>query len=296
MIKTSKPAGEQSPPSRSVLYLSYGRGPHVEETIFSLLTAFYHLPPNSGYNYIVYTDDPEAFEGLSVTVHALSREDLDAWMGGSDYIHRRKTMAIIDALQRYGGDIAFVDCDTYFRRSPVRLFDRIGPGRTCLHVLEADLKHSGTQFDDELSMAITSGVFLDKSGNPLVFSADAPMWNSGVIGINAADAVLMDEALALMDQLWRKIRVPHVEQFATGVFFQKTRISDTRDIVFHYWDKRQREPFRRRLPHLLAEHAAAPLATRADRAYRDRPRSSFKYWARVRRRELFRRLGLLRSA
>ena len=259
--------------TNTLLYLCYGAGPHVEETIFSLLTAFSFLPPETpGYRYVVYTDIPKRFIDMGVVIRPLAATELEAWLGGSDYIHRRKTMAIIDALERYPGSLAFIDCDTYFRRSPALLFDRIGPGRSCLHVLEARLLESRTEFDKTLSDAISRIEFFDRAGRPLAISPNAPMWNSGVVGIHSADIDLMREVLDVTDQMWRQVKVHHIEQFLAGYFLARNKLSKCPDIVFHYWPGYMRKPFRKKLPDLLAQDAKLPLAARAKRAYESRPR------------------------
>jgi hypothetical protein len=56
-------------------------------------------------------------------VRAVTNAELDVWIGGSNHNHRRKIMVVIDALQRYGDSVAFVDCDAYFLKAPGSLFD-----------------------------------------------------------------------------------------------------------------------------------------------------------------------------
>ena len=109
------------------MYLAYGKSQYVYEAIFSLLTAAYFEPFDTGrIRYVVYTDQPEAFETLEGVILVPIKTKLGEWLDGSDYIHRCKPMAIIEALETYKGKVAFVDTDTYFKRSPMHIFDRIG--------------------------------------------------------------------------------------------------------------------------------------------------------------------------
>ncbi len=268
---------------RTVLYLCYGNGPEADETIYSLLSAFRLSPPGTPrLRYVVYAEYPERFDGLGVEIRPFAAGELQAWMGGSDYIHRRKTMTILDALDRYPGAVAFVDCDTYFRRPPEALFERIAPGRSCLHVLEAKLLESGTAVDRALSDLVKLEAFVDSAGRPIPISPNAPMWNSGVVGVHSKDVGLMRETLHLIDQMWARLKihdlerehkVHHIEQFATGLMLGKNRLSSCRDVVFHYWPDNLRAPFRRILPDLLAESAGKPLGLRAQGAYARRPQA-----------------------
>lgn len=260
--------------NKTIFYLCYGQGNHIEETIFSLLTAFKFLPPGTGnYRYVVYTDHPEKFSNLGIIVHPLNQSELDDWLGGSEYKHRRKTVAIMDALRRFPGDLAFVDCDTYFRRSPARLFEQIGPGRSCLHVLEAHLLESRTKVDRLLSNLLKKTAFLDREGEKFYISPNAAMWNSGVVGINSADISLMEDILFTSDQMWSKLKVHHIEQFVTGYFLARNELSECTDTVFHYWPGYIRKSFQKKLPGLLARDATQPLHIRAERAFESRPRT-----------------------
>ena len=114
----------------------------------------------------------------------------------------------------------------------------------------------GRRKADQVTAAAISDVvdrnsFQDLSGRPFKISPDAPMWNSGVLGLHSSDAHLLEEALNLIDQMWPKVQdaplpVHHVEQFASGYFLERTRISESHDIVYHYWPEYLRVPFRRR--------------------------------------------------
>jgi hypothetical protein len=292
-FKSRPPASLQKRvPAKTIMYLSYGSGMHSLEAKFSLLTAFRYIPPTSQqYRYVVYTDNPRHFSDLGVELRLVSKVELQEWIGEHNYIHRRKTMAIIDALGRYPGDVAFIDCDTYFLKSPALLFKRIGPGRTCLHLLEASLDESDNHVTRKLSQALTARSFADAQGRAVTFSANPPMWNSGVVGINSEDSAIMYNALALIDDLCKVVEVPPVEQFATGHCFAETDISETEDIVFHYWDVRLKTPFHSVLPKLFMELANQPVESRPASAWRFRPKSPFRLWARIKKRKLLRRLG-----
>jgi hypothetical protein len=259
---------------RVIMYLCYGIGSHVNETLYSLLTAFRFVPPTTpGFQYVVYTDLPEVFSGLGVTTRLVAEEDLSRWLGSTGYIHRRKTMSIIDALSRSSGSVAFIDSDTYFLRSPEDLFDRIGPGRTCLHVLEEHLRRSKTETNAGVGALLASQPFYDQAGHQMRFPADPPVWNTGVLGIHSSDHRLMEDALSLTDQLWDKSHIHHVEQIATGLAFQNTRTSQCRDIVFHYWPDYLRAPFRQRLPALMKQLSREPMNLRPELAFNERPKA-----------------------
>jgi hypothetical protein len=241
----------------------------------------------------------ECFADLGVSVRAVTDVELNDWMGGSGYIHRRKIMAVIDALQRYGESVAFIDCDTYFLKPPGLLFDLIGPGRSCLHIAEGKLKETGTWRNARVSQLIESQKFFDLSGNRLVISPDAMMWNSGVLGVHSSDLPLIREALNLCDQLWDRDqvtvpaeqRVHHLEQFAMGFFLARNKLSEASDIVFHYWQYYLREPFTLELEVIDSKLKNIKLPERAYHAYKFRPRETMKKTVKMLVRTWMRRVG-----
>jgi hypothetical protein len=218
-------------------------------------------------------------------------------MGKEGYVHRRKIMTIIDALRRFPGSVVFVDCDTYFQKPPGKLFDQVAPGRSRLHILEARLLESGTRINRAISDVVGRNSFQDLSGRAFRISPDARMWNDGVLGLHSSDAYLMEEALNLSDQIWPKLKdaplhVPSVNQFVSSYFLERNLISESHDIVYHYWPANLRVPFRQRLPELLAAGMGSPLEERARKAFAERPRANTLWKIRMGVRTGLRRLGV----
>jgi GT2 family glycosyltransferase len=133
----------------------------------------------------VATDRPGAFEGLPVETRPLSREELRAWGGPSGFGHRRKIAALADALARRGAPAALLDADTYLRAHPDRLFERIGPGRSVMAGREGRVRprHGPLHAILRAGLRIPFGREAEE-----VVPEGAPMWNSGVVGVDPADA------------------------------------------------------------------------------------------------------------
>src|SRR5690349_17923911 len=99
----------------NLVYLAYGQGPHVNELVFSVLSALHVIGPDSNdYRIIVYTDNAKVVGDLPVHLELLSEKVLADWAGALDFRHRRKIFAIKDALQKFGGRLVYCDADTYF--------------------------------------------------------------------------------------------------------------------------------------------------------------------------------------
>jgi hypothetical protein len=227
-----------------LLYLSYGHGIHELEVRYSLLSARQALQAGRDQcRLMVYTDDAQADFGRDVSIRFVGQEEMLAWSRPDGYQHRRKLCALRDALTTLDGPVVLMDGDTYFRKSPMRLFGRIGPGRSLMHRKEGHLdKWNARPFADYLAGRPTP---LDTRGQPWHCTVDTPMWNSGVIGMHPKDAALTTEMLHLIDQLLLPVKFHATDQFCTGtVLMERTKLAECRDIVHHYWDMKQRVPFR----------------------------------------------------
>ena len=284
----------------TLLYLCYGPKRHCDEVRYSILSALrqeHEVKP--AFRIAVYTDTPESFSDLDVETVTLTTETLAQWMGGSDYIHRRKTMTVIDALERYKGLVAFVDCDTYFLEPVDQLFMRIAPGHACLHLIEGRLEETRSAVDRSVSELIRDNRFVDTAGMPLAISTDGRMWNSGVIGIHYDDLWLMTEALNLTDQMWPKLKpwapgkkAHHLEQFATGYFLERLKLTECDDIVYHYWPEHLRGPFDKKVGQLVHPARGVSLTDQAEYAFQLRPKADLFRKLKMRIRELLRSAGV----
>ena len=267
----------------TLLYLAYGKGQHIKEAVFSLLTAAHFEPFGTGrVRYVVYTDHPETFAALEgVTVLRIDKAKLDAWLEGSDYTHRRKLMVIIEALEKYRGKLAFVDTDTCFQRSPMLLFNRIGSGRSCLHVAEKNLRLASDRITRKTRDGIRNHPFTWSDGTKAVLRNHSKMWNSGITGFHYSDIGVLHESLRLCDHLWQQTRVHTCEQLAVGMAAERTtRIFSAWDVVFHYWHKTLKLSFQDRLESLLPPILALQPHLRPKAAYDARLKVTPVQWLR----------------
>lgn len=261
-------------PSRSLVLLSYGgRDDQVAETKYAILSAYRWARPSDGIEIVLYTDNPSRFDDMPVRLRPIAAEELEAWTGPEGYQYRRKLEVLRDALIQTGRPVVFVDSDTWFRRSPARLFDRIGRGRSIMHVREGNLRgRPFPQYCHDFVDCVESRTWKTSSGSPLDITSDV-VWNSGVIGLDPLDNVLVDDALALIDQVYCKCELWFLEQFAIAFFLMRsTDVRGASDIVFHYWPKDLREAFHPALLRELDRTADLAPKERADELHRFRPR------------------------
>jgi hypothetical protein len=276
----------------TLLYLSFGSGPHVNELRFSVLSAR-RLLGAGGANcrVVIYTDAAAPFAGLDAEVVLVPAERRAEWEGPRRFFWRCKVRAVQDALARFGAPCVYVDGDTYFERSPEALFRRVSPGRTLMHVREGHLdKWQAKPIADFLA---TRPALVDLRGERWPVTEDTPMWNAGVVGIHPTDAGLVDEVLHLVDQLHAGSGHVHSEQFSFGAVLQlRTTLREAADVVQHYWAMERRAPFRVLLDAAFAD--GVDLA-RAEVLFTRLPAEPFKVWGRRRVKRAAEALGLHRD-
>ncbi|NJR38819.1 MAG: hypothetical protein HC781_08195 [Leptolyngbyaceae cyanobacterium CSU_1_4] len=156
------------------------------------------------------------------------------------YNHRVKIHALIKALDHYQAPVALIDTDTYFTASPTRLFERISPQKTVMHLMEFAhiIDHPLWQ-----PMIEKIGEGLEISG--VKVSPQSSMFNSGVIGVEPSHRELLERSLAVVDDLYGRSPIFNVEQFGVGVTLnQATQLVTSEDLIEHYYG------FARRFVHL----------------------------------------------
>ena len=77
----------------------------------------------------------------------VSASVMESWKGAARFGHRCKLMAMKHVIGQFGGKCILVDGDTHFVRPPARLFRRISPGHSVMHMVEGRLADSRHGFN-----------------------------------------------------------------------------------------------------------------------------------------------------
>jgi hypothetical protein len=139
--------------------------------------------------------------------------------------------------------------------------------------------------------------FADTRGGVLAIPASSALWNAGVVGMHSSDIGLLADILHLTDQLCAKSNLHILEQFAFSYFLEKhmAHLNEVADLVFHYWPPYLHEPFRLRLPRIMAELNPLTIEERVRRCYAQRPRPTTSRRAKVLVKKLGQALALIRG-
>lgn len=276
-----------------LIYLSYGDGPHVDELRFSVQSALASRQVAADFEITIFTDNPSRYDDISVRKETLSAEQLREWQGDHGYHYRRKIALVGHALETLGGKVVLIDTDTYYLTNPRRLFDRIGPGASILYRREVHLDRCEA---GHLADHLMTGRIRKLDGTFWAIDANTPMWNSGVIGLEKTSLPWVKEALHVTDQLCQSVSLRTIEQFALGaVLSQSTRLRETDELVFHYYEDAMRFPFQSRIQELKRMQPPPSAEGFYQILNPHRPRRSFSGNLRSRIGRLLRRAGYTRD-
>jgi hypothetical protein len=197
---------------KTILYLSHGGQKYHDQTRYSVLTLLAQLIEHerNDFRIAVYTDRPD-----DLPAHDLIRpvpvrpEDLAAWRGPLDYVHRIKLCLLRRALSEHGAPLIYVDSDTRWLQIPDAPFAALSgdaspnPASSPCYLYKIEGTISPTCFPQYFHLLRSSRSQLDAWRVP----RDPPwtMWNSGTVAIPGGGAGFIDDALRIADAL-----LPHV--------------------------------------------------------------------------------------
>ncbi len=219
-----------SPEPTPVRYvtLAYGEAAGVyRQSLMLLLSLVAHAP--APYELVVATDRPECYVwfGTRVEIEYLDAARLEAWRGPQPFSMRQKLELIRATAIPCRGATVLLDADVLARAPLDSFVAALRAGVLFMHKHEYVLSQSRRRGNRKLWASLR--------GHHL--RADDSMWNSGVLGIPAADRGLLDEALETYDRLAAAgIRHFATEQLVAGIVLGRTgRLQPAEEWFSHYW-------------------------------------------------------------
>jgi hypothetical protein len=147
----------------------------------------------------------------------------------------RQKLALLRAAWPDQGHIVLLDADVLARGSLTPFVAELAEGRLFMHKREYEFGRTRRAGNRRLWHSVRGRRFASWE----VANTDA-MWNSGVIGLGAADRELIDGALELYDAMGKAgLRHFATEQLVEGVVLGRTGRLRPADAWFvHYWGNR----------------------------------------------------------
>jgi len=245
-----------------LMYLVYGdNSSYYQEAKYSILSALSYLNKDQqDIEIIVVTDRPQSFANFPILIETFDEQRYQEWIGKDSYNHRAKNRSIAMILEKYKVPLVFIDTDTYFIKHPIEIFNKISTSNSVLFNQETPISECQNIYEK-----LQNTSFLDFYNKQYYFPDNAIMWNSGVIGLHPEHLILLDEALVLLDNLYRlSDGIFIVEQLAISeILRQKTTLHASDDIVVHYFGK-EKLFYDQQIAYYLSQHTEKSLIEQPD--------------------------------
>lgn len=248
-MSTTRPATNPQ-----LIYLVYGANTYHQEAVFSIASALAGLreTPGEGLDIQVFTDNPAPYQRLPVRVRELDEDTRKTWIAPHGYHFRAKHVVMQQVLQESERAL-LIDTDTFFHCSPLELFRRIEPGTLLCNAF-------GLQYGSNKEAGLyqtLAGVLRQRN----LADDQMPLLNSGVIGLDRADAGILEQSIALMDEFYPLAQGAYtLEEFCLSVAaYRTTQVRECPDLIHHYWSRKQL--FRAKTKAWLDKHEADPTST-----------------------------------
>lgn len=227
------------------LYLDYGSVPELRLQLkYSYLTLRESIGEREA-EIVVYTDAEDAYSQWPVKVEALD-QSMRTMLEPGGYPHRIKPCVVLDALKKRRSAVVFLDCDSVVRRD---FHDTI-----CSKLSRGVIMNRLEGFNPWPAFEGRS-VALD-DGRIYQYDPDRSwMFNSGIIGVWPSHGQAMEDALKIIDGLWRpgERELTAIEQFAVSEAFRLhgIAIEEVYEAFLHYHRKSFKRYMASRLSRLL---------------------------------------------
>lgn len=247
---------QKANPRPQLVYLVFGAQTYHQEAVFSIASALAKAGGASErpFDIQVFSDNPEPYHRLPVRVRPIDAAMRHAWSGPHHYHFRCKHVVARQVLEEAEKAI-LIDTDTFFRASPMALFDRVRPDSLLCNALH--LRY------DECKETILYTALADTLAQRGLADDAMRLVNSGVIGLTHENAWVLDASIDLMDDFFPITPgAITLEEFCLGVAAYRTlRTEQCPDLIHHYWSRK--ELFRAKVRAWLHKHRDDPVSPEA---------------------------------
>ena len=236
-------------PDVTIVAMSFGGQHEYIRSVFSLWSLYAHLSMQwKKTPTLLFTDKPQFFEkylaGLPVTCVMLSPVRIKEMRGEIDFVHRMKICAIEQAFHSTGGNLFYIDGDTFFTADCARLFTEVSQTVSFMHTPEYTFHQlrdlplpAGLPFHSVVEY-IERNELIMANGSTCRFSSSLWSWNAGAIVLHRSHETCLQDVFKITDQLYGATRNHASEQYAFSLVLQtRTQLRRCDQYIFHYWPR-----------------------------------------------------------
>lgn len=217
-----------------IVYQAYGKRDILNEVLVSISSLYKVTSFSTRPQIVIFTDSTSYLASFLPTEIQLIDTPISKWKewkGIQNFVHRAKIEMLRHFSDSFSGDVLYCDTDTYFVSDPKNMFNQIAKGDLIMHLDEGALRNSDNLVFRKLEKFLRNYQCQGKS-----IPSETHMWNAGVLGFSTNDKPILDQVLALSDDLYASFQKHVMEQLAFSVCFQQKTRHECQDVIFHYWD------------------------------------------------------------
>ena len=131
----------------------------------------------------------------------------------------------------------YLDGDTFFKKSPLPIFESLNEGTTHMYQKEGELGDEKIKNWQCIRELISKNEFQDLNNRIFQIKATNSMWNAGVIGVSYKDIKIVKEVLNGTDQYCSLAQENkyHQDQLMFSYLFQtRTNLIESKEYIHHY--------------------------------------------------------------
>lgn len=229
-----------------LIYIAFGAEIYQTEAFFSIASAIARnlKTPELSFDINVYTDTLEFYKNLPVQVHPINKN----WYGEINYHFRLKPAVVYENADDYKKTI-LIDTDTFFKKSPKLLFDKVKKDNLLCNSMNELSKDS---LNTETRAVLNQHDLLKENFIHL---------NSGVIGISSHSKYILKDTLEIIDTLHPQLsNLYTLEELALALAVSKKDIesAECTELIHHYWSRKS--IFRKKVQHWYSKHKEKPCS------------------------------------
>ena len=231
-------------PRKVILYIVYGENQgYYDGAKFSFLTFMNWYSSIDSIEVIILTEKPEKFLDYPVKVIQMNNEQVHEWSLNGQYHFRIKNRGmayVMDELKLSNKDkILFFDTDTYFKKSPMPLFELIQHNQALFYLNEG-LINKRKRFD--VYIKHLEGKKIEYDGQFYELKEESAMWGSLMVGIMPNMRSSLDWADKLMIKFFEIIPAHTIEPFSLSeTLLKKYKIAEGKNFVSLYSTSRKKQ-------------------------------------------------------
>ncbi len=255
--------------SKTLLYIVYGTDPMYYKSVkFSILSLMNFISQEDKINIVVLSEKPEEFSSYPIKVIPITQEQKDEWSLNNKYHFRIKNRGlkfILEYLKLNEEDkVLYIDADSYFKKSPLDLFDLINSNQALLYVKEGLIyqKKRYKAYVDSLN-----NINIPIENYTYTLSKTSAMWGSAIVGITVSMKHNIDFADKLMLKFIEMVPSHTVEQFSLAESLSKEyNLVSGKKLINLYSTSAKMEYAKKILINFFKEYSNLPLEEQIKKA------------------------------